>query len=52
MKTYHIKPEFLEAWGNETTPETVIDEAELDRLAAEWGLEKAALLEQLEELED
>lgn len=52
MKTYKIRPEFLEAWGNETTPETVIDECELDRLAAEWGLEKAALLEQLEELED
>ena len=52
MKRYHIKPEFLPAWGNETTPETVIDGAELDRLAAEWGLEKAALLEQLEELED
>lgn len=52
MKTYRIKPEFLPAWGNETTPETVIDERELDRLAAEWGLEKAALLEQLEELEN
>ena len=52
MKTYHIKPEFLDAWGNETTPETVIDEAEIDRLAAEWGLEKAALLEQLEEIEN
>lgn len=52
MKTYHIKPEFLEAWGNETTPETVIDECELDRLSREWGVDKAALLEQLEEIED
>lgn len=52
MKTYKIKPEFLEAWGNETTPETVIDSRELSRLSREWNIPEAELLEQLEQIDE
>lgn len=47
MKTYKIKPEFLSAWGSETTEDTVITEAEVERLAREWGMDLEDLKEQL-----
>lgn len=47
MKTYNIKPEFLSAWGSETTEDTVITEAEAERLAIELGMDLEDLKEQL-----
>lgn len=47
MKTYKIKPEFLSAWGSDTTEETVISEAEVERLAREWDVDLKDLKEQL-----
>ena len=47
MKTYHIKPEYLDLWGSECTEETIIDENEVERLSAEWGIPVEELLEQL-----
>lgn len=49
MKTYKIKPEFLSAWGEETTEETIITEAEIERLSSEWGVSVDTLMEQVEE---
>ena len=51
MKKYTIRPEFLSLWGSETTEETVIDAAEVERLAAEWETPVEELLEQLKEIE-
>ena len=45
--TYHVKPEYLTMWGDETTDETVIEQSELERLAAEWEKPIEELLEQL-----
>lgn len=47
MKTYKIKPEFLSVWGSDTTEDTVITEAEAERLAIEWGMDMEDLKEQL-----
>jgi len=49
MKRYTIKPEFLNLWGEDVTEETVIDTAEVKRLAQEWEKPVDELLEQLEE---
>lgn len=46
MKTYTIKPEFLSAWGNETTEETTVTEREIERLSCEWGIPVEDLMEQ------
>lgn len=51
MKTYHIKPEYLDQWGSECTEETIIDENELNRLADEWETPVPELLEQLDEID-
>jgi hypothetical protein len=51
MKTYRIKPEFLSAWGSETTEDTTVTEAEIVRLASEWGCTVNDLMEQVEEAE-
>lgn len=46
-QTYHIKPEYLSMWGEDATEDTVIDQTELERLAAEWGAEIDDLKDQL-----
>lgn len=51
MTAYHIKPEYLSNWGENTTTETVITQDELERLAAEWGTPVNELMEQLIEIE-
>lgn len=48
IKTYTIKPEFLDLWGEDANEETIVSEPEVKRLAEEWGKSVAALLEQLE----
>jgi hypothetical protein len=47
---YTIKPEYLSMWGEDCTEDTVIDSAEVERLAAEWGKSVDELLEQLTEV--
>lgn len=44
---YHIKSDYLTMWGSDCTEETVIDQTELERLAAEWEKPVEELLEQL-----
>jgi hypothetical protein len=47
MKTYTIKPEYLTAWGT-TSDENTVDDAEISRLSAEWGVDEWELLRQVE----
>lgn len=46
MKTYTIKPEFLSAWGSETTENNIVTESEIQRLSNEWGVSVDNLMEQ------
>lgn len=50
MKTYHIKPEHLSEWGDQTTEDTVVTFAEVVDLAREWDTTVDELLDQLEEI--
>lgn len=50
MKKYHIKPDYLSQWGEDTTMETVVTLEEVERLAAEWDMPIEELLAQLEEI--
>lgn len=50
MKTYHIKPEHLSEWGDQTTEDTVVTYAEVVDLAREWDTTVDELLDQLEEI--
>ena len=52
MKSYTVRPEYLTAWGHETTEDTIITEAELNRLAREWDTPVESLLDQLIEADD
>ncbi len=52
MKTYNIKPEFLSAWGNETTEDAIVTEAEIQRLSNEWGVSVDDLMEQVTPFEE
>lgn len=47
MKTYTVKEEYLSQWGEDVTEDTIITQAELERLSAEWGKPVEELLEQL-----
>ena len=46
---YRVKDEFWEKWGSEYDGE-LLPEAEIDRLADEWGKSFSDLLEELEEV--
>ena len=50
MKAYHVLPEFWSAWGEDVDGNTVIDMAEIERLAREWDMTVDALMEQVEEV--
>lgn len=53
MKTYKIKPEYLDLWeGGDTPsdPDRIITEDELNELSAEWEKPIEELLQQLEEI--
>lgn len=52
MKTYNIKPEFLSAWGSETTEDTIVTESEIQRLSNEWGVSVDDLMEQVTPCEE
>lgn len=50
MKTYKIKPEYLDMWeGGDTPsdPDRIITEDEIDRLSTAWETDKEELLKQL-----
>lgn len=53
MKHYIVKREYREAWNTENDvnndAEWIVTEVEIDRLATEWGKDKAELLKQVEE---
>ena len=51
LTRYTIRPEYLSLWGEDCTEDTVIDSAEVERLAAEWGKPVDELLEQLTEVD-
>lgn len=50
MKRYHILPDYLSQWGEDTTTETVITQDEVEQLAADWEKPIDELLTQLEEI--
>lgn len=53
MKTYKIKPEYLDLWeGGDTPsdPDRIITEDELNELSVEWEKPIEELLQQLEEI--
>ena len=54
MKRYHVLPEYQDAWyGNLSTEEigdAIVTEAEIQRLAREWGVAVEELMEQVEEI--
>lgn len=47
---YHIMPEYLSEWGDQTTEDTVVTFAEVVDLAREWDTTVDELLDQLEEI--
>ena len=54
MKTYHIKPEYLDMWeGNDTpsVPDRIITEEQVEEFAREWDKSVPELLEQLIEID-
>lgn len=52
MKRYTIKTEYLSNWGEDCTEETIITDAEVERLAQEWEKPVEELLEQLIEIDN
>lgn len=54
MKTYTVKPEYIDFWSGdpEFCENPVVDEAELNRLANEWGATVEDLMYQLTENSD
>lgn len=53
MQHYIVKREYREAWNSfndiDNDAEWIVTEVEIDRLANEWGKDKAELLRQVEE---
>lgn len=47
MKTYIIKPEFLELYGPDANPMTVLTEDDVEMFASCWGKDEYDLLQQL-----
>ena len=52
MKTYIIKPEYLENFGSEAYPMTVLTQDDVERLAADWEMDEFDLRQQLIEQEE
>lgn len=50
VKVYKVKPEYWSAWGENVDENTIVDDAEIDRLSSEWGMDRADLLRQVEEI--
>lgn len=49
MKSFKIKPEYYDLWGAYEGFD-VVDDAEIERLAGEWGTTVDELMEQVEEI--
>lgn len=39
MKTYHIKPEYLDQWGEDATEETVLTEDDVRSISLGWSMQ-------------
>ena len=52
MARYHIKPEFMDLWGRETTEKTVVTSSDVKQFAIEWETTEEELLGQLIETEE
>lgn len=51
MKQYRIKPEYYDLWGAYEGMD-IVDDEEIKRLAYEWEMPIAELMEQVEEIEE
>lgn len=51
MKTYIIKPEYIDRFGNEANAMTVLTEDDVERLAEDWEMDVDELKDQLIEQE-
>lgn len=51
MKYYHIRPEYLSVWGENTDENTTVSAAEVEELSRQWGKPVPELLDQLIEID-
>lgn len=51
MKTYKIKPEFLDLWGEDATAETILTEKDVEDITRGWDKTPADVMDQLIEQE-
>ena len=51
QKKFRVLPEYHDQWTNEYIPELIVTEAEIERLAGEWGTDIETLMEQVEEVD-
>ena len=51
MKQYRVKPEYMDNWlaHGDSADEVIVTEAEIRRLAREWGTTVDELMDQVEE---
>ena len=47
IKTYKIKPEYIDRWGSEANEDTIVSEPEVEQFARDWDCTVSDLLEQL-----
>lgn len=48
MKTYRVKPEYIDKWTNEAVDGLEVTEGEIERLAYEWGMPVNDLMAQVD----
>ena len=47
MKTYRIRPEFLDLWGSDATEDTVLTDDDLEMITRGWEKTPADVMDQL-----
>lgn len=50
MKKYRVINEYWDMWGVSNEEESIVDHAEIERLADEWEMTVKKLMEQVEEI--
>ena len=50
-RTYRIKTEYLDNWGPDATPETIVTYDEVKSIARGWDMDVSELMDQLDEEE-
>lgn len=50
MKKYEVMVEYWDMWGISNAEEAIVDQVEVERLAAEWEMSVEDLLEQVEDI--